>query len=815
MKKNRLFLIILIILLCVNISFAQTMYRYQVGYYENNTYKLNAIKKLNENGLKSYSLGKRVYVGDYSKKEDLTKLKNKIELLGFKPYLKSFETKTNNNSNSNLNNNSNLELNKQMELKNANNTKQEINKVESNQESKDNNINQKTNDISLKQKSTLTYSKNGRGIKDIYPLEDDFTLQGVFGTTTFFFEKDEYWNIDYDNSYLDITFNQSGIKEYNYSTITIFVNDIPVRSENLYKYNLEENNLRIKLRKNMLKEGFNSVKISLFHRITDDDCNDNMNVANWLVVRNNSYIHLEYDYNEDQNNISEFPYPFLLKNDEDKVNTVIALPTNPSNKEIKYAIELNSYLSSLIPLETIKIPIKRFKDLEDDENAIIIMNANNYNKLTKTKIKIKDDKGYLKKENNKKHKRLYISGNLKRSFNSLTNEDFVKQMKSEQQFIDFDYEAQREDDIYEDSVITFKDLGYTNVNLEGLFHKKARFSFEIPSSWELKQGSKIHLKFRYPEFIDLQKSSISAYINNDPITSKALEIENANLDTLEFEIPKYYLTDRFINLELMFYLAMDDYNCKESLNSKAYSSILNESYLELVHEYKELPFFEDYPNPFIKKGAFESLNLVMEDNNDFSKINLYSYMISAMTPYSFRYFELDVVDNLKENNKNYILISTPDKDNIIKELSNNLNIKFSKDFKHFISDEKAKIIINENNTVASMQLIKSHLNKNKSILYVTATDSSYLDYIYELTNQENLNALRGDVLLLSDEGIVDSFYYNEQVKEQKDSQIKYNQRARKFNISGQTLTIIITLFAFFIAMIIILLYRIIGYRRKK
>lgn len=802
--KKKLFLIILAVLLSVNISFAQTMYRYQIGYYENNTYKLNALKKLNENGLKSYSLGKRVFVGDYSKKENLMKLKSKIELLGFKPYLKSYQVKKSNNSN--------LELNKEMDLKNKNEAP--INKVQTKEEINSKEeldiANQNNKEINKDNKS---YNKHKRGIKDIYPLEDDFTLQGVFGTTTFFFEKDEYWDVDYDNSYLDITFNQSGIKEYNYSTITIFINDTPVQSENLYKYNLEENNLRIKLRKNILNEGFNSVKISLFHRITDDDCNDNMNTANWLVIRDNSYIHLEYDYKEDKNNISEFPYPFILKNDDYAVNTVIALKENPSNDEIKYAIELNSYLSSLIPLKTIKIPIKKYKDLKSDENAIVIMNKDNYNKLKNTNIK--DDMGYIKKENNKKNKRLYISGNLKRSFNSLTNEDFVNQMKSNEQFIDFDYDIKSEDDVYKDSIITFNDLGYTNVNLEGLFHKKARFSFEVPSSWELQEGSKINLKFRYPEFIDLQKSSVSIYINNDPITSKALEKEKANLDTLEFEIPKYYLTNKFINLEVMFYLAMDDYNCKEALNSKAYSSILNDSYLQLVHKYKELPFFEDYPNPFVKAGAFDSLDLVMENNNDFSKINLYSYIISAMTPYNFKYFELDVVNEIKENDKNYILISTPDKDNMIKELKDNLNIKFSKDFKHFLSDEKAKIIINENNTVASMQLIKSHLNDNKSILYITATDSSYLDYIYELSNQENLNNLKGDVLLLSNEGIVDSFYYNEEIKKEKEAKIQKNEKSKSFNITGQTLTILITLFVFFIAMILVLLYRIIGYRRKK
>ncbi|MCT4584339.1 MAG: cellulose biosynthesis cyclic di-GMP-binding regulatory protein BcsB [Peptostreptococcaceae bacterium] len=799
MKKSRYFLWILIILLSVNIAFAQTMYRYQVGYYENNTYKLNALKKLRENGLKAYSLDKRVYVGDYSNKGDITKLKNKIEFLGFKPYLKSFETKK-------MKTQSNLELNKEMDQNNNSKSdlKQNLNK--------DIDIKPvKTDESSLKKMNT--YNKNKKGIKDIYPLEDDFTLQGVFGTTTFFFEKDEYWKIDYDNSYLDITFNQSGIKEYNYSTITILINDIPVKSENLYNYDIDNNNLRIKLRKDILEDGFNSVKISLFHRITEDDCNDNMNIANWLVIRDNTYIHLEYNHYDDQNGISNFPYPFILKNDEDNINTVIALPSNPSNDEIKYAIELNSYLSSLIPLKTIKIPIKKLEDLKDDENAIIIMDTKKYNKLKNTKLE--ETKGYIRKEKNKKNKRLYISGNLKRSFDSLTNEDFVKQMKSNKQLIDFDYEKEKQDDVYDDSIIEFRDLGYTNVNLEGVFHKKARFSFEIPNSWELKEGSKIHLKFRYPEFIDLEKSSISTYINGDPIASKALDKENANLDILEFEIPKYYLNDKFINLEIMFYLAMDDYNCKEALNSKAYSSILNDSYLDLPHEYKELPFFEDYPNPFVKDGSFDSLDLVMEDNSDFDKINLYSYIISAMTPYSFRFFDLDIVNKIEEKDKNYILISTPDKDKIIKELSDNLNIKFSKDFKSFMSDEKAKIIINENNTVASMQLIASHLNKDKSILYITATNSSYLDYIYELSNEENLNTLKGDVLLLSDEGIVDSFYYQEEVKEEKEKEVKSNERAKSFNISGQTITIIITLFVFFIAMIILLLYRIIGYRRKK
>lgn len=758
MKKRSFFMGLLIVMLSFQLTFAQTLYRYQIGYFNNESNKTKAIERINNIGLNAYSMNNTVYMGDYEDKNEIKKHRNSLIELGYNPYLKSYN---------------------------------------------------RTGDI----KANKYLQKDSPGNKNIYPLDDDFTLQGVFGTTTFFFEKSDYWDINYNNSYVVIDFDQSGIKEFDYSMITVLVNDIPVKSENLYKFKENEGSIKIKLRKDILFDGFNSVKITLFHRITDDDCYDDINTANWFVVKKSSYIHLEYKYLKDKNSISSFPYPFVLKNDNSTINCVIALPQNPTNEEIKYAIELNSYLSSLVPFENIKIPIKKLQDLKNDENAIIIMNNESFNKLKKSKIN--NTNGYLLKENNKMNKKLYITGNLKRAFYALTDEDFVKQMKSNRQVIDFDTENKLENNIFEDSKITFADLGFTNVNLEGMFYKKARYTFEIPNSWDLKEGSKIHLKLRYPQFMDLEKSDVSVFINGDPIASKRLEREKALLDILEFDIPKYYFNEKFINLEVRFFLAMDDYNCKESLNSKAYSSILSDSYLDLPHDYKDASFFEDYPNPFIKDGSFNKLNLVMEKNNDFDKINMYSYIISAMTPFNLNYYELNIVNDIKDKDSNYILISSPDKDNLIKEHNKNLNIKFSDDFKHFISDQEAKVIINEANTVLSMQMKKSHLNQDNSILYITATNSSYLDYLYELTNEENLNPLQGDVVLLSDDGVVDSFYYDKKIEEEKIEERQDNERAKKFVISGRTMSILITLFIFFVLISLILLYRIIGYRRKK
>ncbi|WXR62951.1 cellulose biosynthesis cyclic di-GMP-binding regulatory protein BcsB [Peptostreptococcaceae bacterium AGR-M142] len=758
MKKRSFFIGILIVLLSFQLTFAQTLYRYQIGYFNSETNKLKAIERINNIGLNAYSMNNTVYMGDYEDKNEIKKYRNKIIELGYNPYLKSYN---------------------------------------------------RTGDI----KENENLKKDNPGNKNIYPLDDDFTLQGVFGTTTFFFEKSDYWDINYNNSYVVIDFDQSGIREFDYSMITILVNDIPVKSENLYNFRETEGSIKIKLRKDILVDGFNSVKITLFHRITDDDCYDDINTANWFVIKKSSYIHLEYDYLKDKNSISSFPYPFILKNDKSNINCAIGLPNNPTNEEIKYAIELNSYLSSLVPFENIKIPIKKYEEIKNNENAIIIMNDESFNKLKKSKVN--KENGYLLKENNNESKRLYITGNLKRSFYALIDKDFVKQMKSNKQIVDFDVANELENNIFDDSKITFADLGFTNINLEGMFYKKARYTFEIPNSWDLKEGSKIHLKLRYPEFMDLEKSDVSVFINGDPIASKRLEREKALLDILEFDIPRYYFDEKFINLEVRFFLAMDDYNCKESLNSKAYSSILSDSYLELPHEYKDISFFEDYPNPFVKDGSFNKLNLVMEKNDDFSKINMYSYIISAMTPFNLNYFELDIVNDIKNKDSNYILISSPDKDNLIKEYNNNLNIKFSEDFKHFVSDEKAKVIINEANTVLAMQIKKSHLNKDKSILYITSTDSSYLDYIYELTNEENLNPMQGDVILLSDDGIVDSFYYDKKIEEEKEVERSNQQRSKQFRISGRTMAILITLFIFFVVISLILLYRIIGYRRKK
>ncbi|WDC85934.1 hypothetical protein PL321_06870 [Caloramator sp. mosi_1] len=64
-------------------------------------------------------------------------------------------------------------------------------------------------------------------------------------------------------------------------------------------------------KKEWIKTGFNSLKISTFKMIDEDDYFEDINIGNWVDIQEDSYVHIEYEEDTENILLKSFPYPFL------------------------------------------------------------------------------------------------------------------------------------------------------------------------------------------------------------------------------------------------------------------------------------------------------------------------------------------------------------------------------------------------------------------------------------------------------------------------------------------------------------------------
>ena len=148
--------------------------------------------------------------------------------------------------------------------------------------------------------------------------------------------------------------------------------------------------------------------------------------------------------------------------------------------------------------------------------------------------------------------------------------------------------------------------------------------------------------------------------------------------------------------------------------------------------------------------------------------------------------------NRKDKNSNLIVIGTPKNNSLIKDLNNDLNVKFTDDYKGFQSNEKIKFIGDYSSELISIQLINSPYKKDKSILAIASPNTSNLNLINKYLNDlEITKSLKGDTILLGEDGYVEDLNYHK-TEDKKD---KVEIENKKLNNQSK-IFIAISLFLF-------------------
>nr|WP_269450252.1 cellulose biosynthesis cyclic di-GMP-binding regulatory protein BcsB [Tepidanaerobacter acetatoxydans] len=315
--------------------------------------------------------------------------------------------------------------------------------------------------------------------------------------------------------------------------------------------------------------------------------------------------------------------------------------------------------------------------------------------------------------------------------------------------------------------------------------------------------------------MDFDKSSVTVYLNNIPVTNKLLSKDRADNDEITVKIPEEFRDADSLELKLIFYLEPHDFDCKNWRYGDIWALISKDTSFNIPQEVIEDRFFQYYPDMFIKNGTFDDVLLVIPD-----KVNQ-NYLTMAANITAFIGHSVSRVENLsvikgtelETTHNNIIVIGTPWDNVAIKNLNDKLYIKFDKNFEKFEPSDKIYLLEDYSRGLSSLQLLASPFNSKKHLMVVTAAEEKNLmptqTYLKDLAFNVQLS---GDGLVIDSDGDIYSAYF---VKPKQAAQDESGQTSPKGKIRLRDNPQFIIYLIFFLMIIIISVYGLIIITRSK
>lgn len=612
-----------------------------------------------------------------------------------------------------------------------------------------------------------------------FSLGSDVNFKGVFSSHSMYFDIDKY--VQAKSLESDVYFNVSQlIDDKKNATITFSINGTALYSSQVvYNPSEETQNIKVPIPVTLIKEGMNEFKIDTYSRISDESCSDDVNNANWITLKGSSNISMGFNDKESTNNISEFTYPFIKVNEENKYNATIVIPDNYKPGELSAALMLQAYFGKVNKNGDYSGSIIKYSAVQDDKDIIYIGGINNLPEEIKSLYSGNSKENFndcaiIKKENspfNENNKLMaVVSENgdmLTKAVKLLMNKDLVSQLNVDNFKVDNNLKV--DDDLSEEkSNFTFKELGLQEMQLKGPFRQSGSLGYTLPRNKVLSNGAKIKLFTRYSQNLDFNRSLLTVYVNGTPIGSKKLDKDKCNGDQLELPIPKDIKMSNYMDIKIAFDLEQPNSNCQFRQEEMPWALVTGDSYIYIPSSKADFYKFDNYPQPFISNKQFNDVAVVVPENlseNEIEGISkLFSY-IGRDVDYNNGTLKVVEEKNFSREfyNMNLIVYGTPEKNKVIKQLNSKLWFQYDKNFKSFVGNEKLYLTEPYASNISTFQFDISPYNKQRAILTLTSSkEDLLLKSLIFLSNSNQILKLSGDSVLIDGYGNIKTFKFKKE-----------------------------------------------------
>lgn len=425
---------------------------------------------------------------------------------------------------------------------------------------------------------------------NIQLFKEDRLLNLPVNKTSFWFEVKPSIQLG-TNNFLEVTYSFSPTIIDRESFITVAINGYPIASRRIIQNDKSPVSWRVSIPKSKIKKGFNEISIMTRHRSVEGLCKDIDNDANWIVIHNNSFLHLEILENREYK-ISDYPYPFLEYLSKEPVDFTFYLPKDFSSEELSAMLEVANGIGTITRDKNLYLNVTTRDPYRDIKEKQILIGE-----LSKWKLLAEDNALKNLEEGNgliyllpiKDRLQLYISGKkdgLSKSV-SYINNPLQTSITEVNPIIVTSVTTEEEERAGKEGVIRLKDLGYENIVLSGVFHQNTSILLKLPAGFEsIGNGSFIELHFSHSKILEPNKSSINVYINGNPVKSERLDAKNAETGILRIPFPKNELDKRVWFIEIKAYHNLVEVDCNKRYEELAWTKIEGDSLIYLVRDWR-------------------------------------------------------------------------------------------------------------------------------------------------------------------------------------------------------------------------------------
>jgi hypothetical protein len=686
-----------------------------------------------------------------------------------------------------------------------------VNQVQVNKTSMQNGTNNTNDDKPLiPEEAVHVYQKS---------FSKDSYIRGVYSQVSESFNVDD-WNV------LDITlsldYSTTQLCNQTLSNITIAINDVRFYSQRITSTDGKKQILELKVPMDNLKKGVNTIKIEGYMRTQDSlPCVDDVSSASWMNIFKDSKIDLNYIPKPIDMTISSFYNKVTSIDALQYKESLIAISSKASNEELETAALAISGISRNAVMDYANISFKALDDdlnFDNKRNIIYISKLSTLpeiikGSLTEDELENAKNQAVMSLVNDKEgHRILVVTSEdmdaLKKAGKLIANKDLMLQLNFKTKVVSKDEDV----DSRAYSVDEYINFSTQGTELKGLFKQSANFYIKYPENRMVGDGSKLYLSFRYSQNLNFDKSLVTAYINDKPVGSKKLSLDNSNGDEITFDIPTDIDAKGSLNLKISFDLEVKDAWCTLREEETPWAFISNESTLKINS--KEVPYmlFESYPYPFVKDRSFNNLAIVIPDDINKSIYDVIGPLMLTLGQYiddnrgEIKFVKASEAEKLK--NYNIITIGKYSDNKFTQSLNKNLYFKFSDNGESILSNEKKVIEKEYGKTLGTAQILNSTLTKDKNgILVISGTnDDAVKSAASYLSSTEGLWGVYGDGYV-NDSKNVYAYRFKEDNKKETPVVKKIGER-KDLTI----LSIIIFMSGVMIIAVIILL--VVKYRRK-
>ncbi|MEK3914041.1 cellulose biosynthesis cyclic di-GMP-binding regulatory protein BcsB [Paenibacillus sp. FSL H7-0331] len=608
--------------------------------------------------------------------------------------------------------------------------------------------------------STSATPKNSEN----FPVfSEDRTLKGENAREDVYFEIGRGRKV-LPGSFVDIEFGHATTLLSKTSTLTLLIDDTPVGSVLLDNSNKEKAHLRADIANYLTNPGYRKLSLITHMVISDNACPDPNNPANWLTVSKNSSIHLNVGKNYANADLTWYPSPFFEKGSQQPLQSILVVPDEIEQVEFTAAARMVQFFSAQASASRINIPIYAESDLTDtilrENNTIWIGQTGHwkergqaiedaYRKQADPALQGQGFIGVGQSPWNPELNGLVITGKeekLNNAVSILTNESLYAQLLGQTTSIPASLKKTEALNPFKQGspyTVTLEKIGYSNLSIGGMQQASTTINYNLPAYADIENGARLTLAFKHSKSIDLGNSVIAVKLNGIPVDSHRLSEATSDSGLLEIDFTQDSIgASRRLEIEVTFQFANLTQNkqqeaCVDPNLIGNWAVIDNSSSLTYTPVERKSFNLQSIPYSFVVNNRWNQATFLFPDKIGTKELNIAMTAVGIIGRSAQDNTDLTMAkvsaaglkDLLRDRNVLYIGTGKdiPDFMNGFADSS----VQFKGDQMTSLA-KNVELLSNLQSRSAVIQLSRSPLNENKTLLLMAATSPDRISSISDV-----------------------------------------------------------------------------------